>query len=173
MQSAHTTRAAGSVLAALLMLVLFAASAWAQSTIAPGPAVSPPTGAGPAEAVGDGSGVVVAILLVVGLLVIMGISVKMFDLRQRRDAEAVALQAQISDALLRDSRLANLVITATVHVPTWSGSPATIEVRGEVSTPELRQAVLRLVEEEAARVRTDYRVDDRLMILPRVISRVA
>jgi hypothetical protein len=53
------------------------------------------------------------------------------------------------------------------------GSPATIEVSGQVPTPELRKAALRIVEAEASRVRPDVRIEDRLEIAPSTASRAA
>ncbi len=81
---------------------------------------------------------IAAIGLVVGLLVVIGVVVKVFDLKQKRESEAVQLQAQLSDALLREPSLAGLPLTPTVHVPMWRGTPATIELMGRVPTPELK-----------------------------------
>ena len=79
-------------------------------------------------------------------------------------AEAVHLQAQVSDALMRDARLAGLVLTPTAHVPAWGRGPATIEISGEVPDATVRDAVQRVAREEAARLRPDVQIQDRLTV---------
>src|SRR5206468_1397035 len=96
------------------------------------------------------------LVLLVGLLVVVGIGVKLYDLKRKREAEAVHLQAQVSDALLREQALFGLPITPTVRVPTWKGSPATIDVAGQVPTPEFRETAIRIIRSEAARIRQDF-----------------
>ena len=146
-------------------------SAWAQmapspatSTPPPSPATSAAPAAGPA-ATGSNAFIAAAIILI-GLLVVLGVAVKFFDLRRRREADAVHLQAQISDALLRDSTLFGLPITPTAHVPLWKGSPAAIEVSGQVPSAEVRDSVMRIVRDEAERIRPDFVIDDHLAIEP-------
>src|SRR5207253_77440 len=97
--------------------------AWAQT--APSPSLSPAEG---------GGATIAAVVVIVGLLMVIGVVVKLFDLKQRRESEAVQLQAQLSDALLRETTLAGLPLTPTVHVPMWKGTPATIEVMGRRRT---------------------------------------
>jgi hypothetical protein len=104
------------------------------------------------------------VLLLIGLLVIVGVGVKLYDLKRKRDAEGVHLQAQVSDALMRDPSLFGLAVTPTAHVPWWSGTPVRLEVVGRVPTPEVRERVVRLVEEEARQVRADVEIDDRVQI---------
>ena len=103
---------------------------------------------------------------------VIGVVVKLFDLKQKRESEAVQLQAQLSDALLREPSLATLPLTPTVHVPMWKGTPATIEMMGRVPTPEAKDAVLRIVRDEAARVRSDVQIEERLSVVP-TTARVA
>jgi hypothetical protein len=114
----------------------------------------------------------VAVLAVGGLLVIMVVAVKMVDLKNKRESESAQLQAQISDALLRDRSLTRLQLIPTVRIPSWSGSPATIELKGHVPNGELKDTVLRIVREEAARVRPDFQIEDHLSIDP-TMARVA
>ena len=152
-----------------LVILLLAASAtglaWAQPT-APSPA---PPSAVPPSATGSGIAMLAAAIIVVALLGLLGITVKLLDLKRRRESEAVQLQAQISDALLREQALFGLPVTPIAHVPLWSGTPALIELRGQVPTPEIKDAVLRLVRREAARVRPDFRVEDRLAVVPTMV----
>ncbi len=115
----------------------------------------------------DGSGSApLVVLFLVACLVIVGLAVKGIDLRRRRSAEAVHLQAVISDALIREPALFGLAITPNVHLPFWRGTPATIAVSGTVPTPERRDAVLRIVKAEASRIRPDVAIDDRLAVFP-------
>jgi hypothetical protein len=107
---------------------------------------------------------ILVVLLLLGVLVLVGIGVKLYDLRRKREAEGVHLQAQVSDALLRDPGVFGLAVTPTAHVPWWSGSPVTLEVAGRVPAEEAREQVLRLVRAEAQRIRPDVEVIDRLVV---------
>ena len=162
----RTTRAFVIALAVLALLASpgAVASGWAQT--APSPATPAPATPSAGPATSGSSAFVAAAIILVGLLVVLGVAVKFFDLRRKREAEAVHLQAQVSDALLRDAALFGLPITPTAHVPLWSGSPAVIEVSGQVPSPELRDAVIRIVQEEAARIRPDFTIEDRLAVVP-------
>ena len=134
--------------------------AWAQtSTTAPATGVPPAAGA-----TSGGGSAALGFLVILGLLVIVGVAVKLYDRKRKRDAEAVHLQAQVSDALMRDSRLAGLVLTPTAHVPTWGSGPAMVEISGEVPDPAARDAVLRIARDEAARLRSDVQIVDRLAV---------
>src|SRR5262245_21904186 len=99
-------------------------------------------------------------LLLAVLLVIVGIGVKLYDLKRKREAEAVHLQAQVSDALLRDPALFGLAVTPTAHVPWWSGTPAHIEVTGRIPNAEARERAMRIVGQEARALRSDVEITD-------------
>src|SRR5881628_2696229 len=134
--------------------------AWAQSS-----ATAPATGAAPAAgATSSGGSAALGFLVILGLLVIVGIAVKLYDRKRKRDAQAVHLQAQVSDALMRDARLTGLVLTPTAHVPAWGSGPATIEITGEVPDPTVRDVALRVARDEAARLRPDVQIVDRLSV---------
>lgn len=127
--------------------------AWAQTST---PAVP---GSGPAA---SGGGMAAAgFLVVLGLLVIVGIAVKLYDWKRKRDAEAVHLQAQVSDALMRDAGLAGLLLTPTAHV---SGGHARIEIAGEVPDDAARETALRIARQEAARIRPDVEIVDKIAV---------
>jgi len=106
-------------------------------------------------------------LVIFALLVIVGVGVKLYDLRRRRESEAVQLQAQISDALMRDQLLYGVPIMATARAPFWRRSPATIEIAGQVPSPQARETALRIVRAEASRIRPDVQIEDRLAVVPR------
>jgi hypothetical protein len=147
------TRAA---LAAAGALCMTAAAAWAQVSPTPAPMPSPEM------TNGSGAFMVVAALVVV-LLIAVGVMVKLYDLRRKREDEAVALQARLSDALLAEPSLSSLPLVPTVRIP-MRGSPVSIEIVGTVPRPELRQAAVDLVVREAARSVKSYRVDARISI---------
>ena len=124
-----------------------------------------------AAATGGAGSTLTVLLLLAGLLVIVAIGVKLYDLKRKREAEAVHLQAQASDALLRDPTMFGLAVTPTAHVPWWSGTPARLEVGGHVPTSEARERALRIVEAEARSLRPDVTVVDKLEV--EAIERVA
>ena len=105
---------------------------------------------------------VAGFLVVLALLVIVGVAVKMYDRKRKRDAEAVHLQAQISDALMREPALAGLVLTPTASVPTWGSGPAVVDIAGDVPEAQAHDLVLRIAREEASRIRPDVRIEDRI-----------
>ena len=105
-------------------------------------------------------------ILVIAMLLIIGALVKILDLKRKREGEAVVVQAQISDAVLRDPALFSLPITPTAHVPLWKGSPVTVEVVGQVPSDDLRLAALRVVEREASHLRPDVRIESRIGVVP-------
>ena len=103
---------------------------------------------------------------------LLGIAVKASDLRRRRTDAAVALQGRIADALLADPTLGHQPIVATAHTPFWGRSPVTLEVSGPVPSPELREAAMSLVIREAFNSGLRFRVEDRIVVDPRM-SRAA
>jgi hypothetical protein len=125
-------------------------------------------------ALGQGGETALAVVVFIGaLLVILGVIVKLLDLRRKRENEAVVVQAQISDAVLRDPTLFSLPITPTAHVPLWKGSPITVEVAGQVPSDELKETALRVVEREATHLRPDVRIEDRVGVVPTMSRRSA
>jgi hypothetical protein len=121
-----------------------------------------------AAASGGMGSTITVLLLLAGLLVIVAIGVKLYDLKRKRDAEAIHLQAQVSDALLRDPNLFGLAVTPTAHVPWWSGTPARLDVAGHVPTPEARERALAVIEREARALRSDVVIADHVEIEPAV-----
>jgi len=167
MDSAKIVRPAFTVAAAFLVDGARATVARAQ-----GPPSTPiPIAPTSPAAAPEGGGFLVAAALVIGLLLVIGVVVKLYDLRRQREAEAVHLQAQISDAMLRDPSLFGLPVAATAHAPLWSGTPVTIELAGEVPDPGMREAVMRIARSEAQRIRPDVEILDHLTV--RLPARVA
>jgi len=100
------------------------------------------------------------------MLLAIGVAVKLYDLKRKREDEAVSLQSHISDALLLDRSLAGLVITALASGSLWRRSPLLIAIAGTVPTPELRETVMRLVQQELSRRHPGARAEDRLVVDP-------
>ena len=96
-------------------------------------------------------GTIVLILLVAGACVLLlALIAKILDLRIRRDGEAIAVRGLMSDALERDPSLFGAPITVVrVRVPLWTGSPVTIRIAGQVSSDQLRKAVLESIRRAA------------------------
>src|SRR5262245_57162469 len=86
--------------------------------------------------------------------------------RRKRTEEAIILQSQLSDAIARETMLHGLRITPNARVSGWRSSQVTIEVAGEVPTPELRERVMRMVSAEAWRLRPEVQTVDHLFIVP-------
>jgi membrane protease YdiL (CAAX protease family) len=148
-------------LALVLMVVpALSSSAWAQAPS------TPASGAGTKSAA-------TIIGIVVALLVIIGAGVKLLDLKRKREDEAVRLQAQLSDALLREPGLAGLALTATARVATFASSPPVVEISGWVPTQEARERALNILRGEAARLRPDVQLEDRIGVVPTIVQRAS
>ncbi len=126
--------------AALLPVLAFPARASAQTVGGDASTVMP--------SAADWGAAALAVVLVVTLLVIV-VGVKLYDAKRKREGDALTVQARISDALLRD--FVTLPITAVVSGSAWRRSPLILTIRGSVPTPELREAVMRLVGQELSR----------------------
>jgi len=149
----------------LLPLFAFLIRAMAQTTAADSPSTVP--------ASSNPGGAIAIVVVVVALLMVIGVGVKLYDLKRKREEEVMALQSQISDALLLDPSLARLPITAFASGSLWRRSRVVIAIRGPVPTPELRAAVMRLVEREVSNRKLGARVEDRLVIDPLMDKHVA
>ena len=103
-------------------------------------------------------------------LMMLALVVVLYDLKRKREEEAVAAQARIADALLMDSTLAALPLTPTAHLPLWKGSPLILEIKGAVPSPELREAAVEVAKREIARSRPDFLIEDRISVDRRVLS---
>ena len=152
----------------LLAVASFVTEALAQ--VSPAAPPTPGSAAAPAPA-GDNSGILLALGLMAAILVIVGIGVKMWDRRRKREAEAVHLQSQLSDALLREADFFGLSITPTVT--SVSGAAPRVEVSGRAPSPAVRDAALRIVREECLRTNHTCEIIDHVEIAPGVAQRSA
>src|SRR5260370_30839918 len=73
---------------------------------------------------------IVAVVLV--MLLSIGIAVKLYDLKRKREDEAVSLQSHISDSPLLDPSLPGLVITALASRSLFRPSPCVTSNAGTV-----------------------------------------
>jgi hypothetical protein len=145
--------------------------AWAQAPSNPAPLPGLPQDARPD--IIDASTGFVLVSAVILLLVIVGIGVKLYDLKQKREQDAAALQARISDALMVDPMLSPFPLTPTVRIPVWKGGPVMVEVSGAVPGGGLRQAAVDLVLREALRIGKTCRLVDRVSVDPGMLRRAA
>jgi hypothetical protein len=116
---------------------------------------------------------IIVVAAMLSLVVLLGIAVKLYDLKRKREDEAVAAQARVSDALLMDAALSGLPLTPTAHLPLWRGTPLVVEITGAVPRPELRTAAMDVARREISRSRSDFQVEDRIQVDPALLTRAA
>jgi hypothetical protein len=96
------------------------------------------------------------------LVLILVLTGKMLELKDKRAAEAIAVQGEIADALDRDPTLVGFPMTPTARVPLWRGTPVTVKVVGQVPSVELRRAALDAAEQAAAELLVRVRIKSRI-----------
>ena len=89
---------------------------------------------------------------------------KLVDLRQKRADATIVLEATIRNALLEDPACIRSSVDPIVHIPFWRGSPARIEMHGQVPSRQLEEAALLLAAQAAASVRPDFSIENRLTL---------
>ncbi len=143
---------------ALLPVLAFPARASAQTAGGDTSTVTP--------SAADWAGAAALVAVAVVLLLAIVVGVKLYDAKRKREGDALMVQARISDALLRD--FVTFPITAVASGSAWRRSPLVLAIRGSVPTPELREAVMRLVGQELSRHHPGVRAEDRLVVDPLV-----
>jgi len=116
---------------------------------------------------------VAAVVVLMAMLAIIVIPVKLYDLRRKREEEALSLEARISSALLADPSLMGFPIIASVHMSLWGRSAPVVKITGTVPTPELRQAAVQFVKRELSGPGSGARTEDRIVVDPLMVKRVA
>jgi hypothetical protein len=144
---------------------------WAQLSAGPTPfaAMAPGVTSDSAYVNGD----VMAFVAVVLLLAGVGVAVKLYDRSRRREVEATALQAKISNALMVETSLAGLPLTPTVQMPRWRREPVTIVLSGSVPRPALRQAAINLAIREVESTGKSCCLQDRMVVNAEWLRRAA
>jgi hypothetical protein len=104
------------------------------------------------------------ILVAVTVLLLLAIG-KAFDFRERREEERVHLEAQIGDAFLGQAAFARSSVRPIVRIPFWRGSPARVEMVGEVQSTQLEQSALRIAAQAASRVRSDVALENHIVVV--------
>jgi hypothetical protein len=105
------------------------------------------------------------VLVAAAAVVIVALLGKVHELRDRRAAEAIAVQGEIADALLRDPALLGLPLVPRARVPLWRGSPVTVKVTGEVPSRELRALALRAAERGTEDLLVRVRIKSRIGVV--------
>lgn len=153
-----------AMVSGLAAVAAFAREAAAQMT--PPPATPTP----PPGATGDNSGILMALALMGVMLLIVGVGVKLWDASRKRESDAVHLQSQLSDALLREADFFGLAITPTVHA---SRGSTRVDVTGRAPSEAVRDAALRIVRQECLRTRPDCEIVDLIEVVPEELRRTA
>jgi hypothetical protein len=125
------------------------------------------TGPSPASA-GSTAGTLLTLGILAVIVIAVVVGARSVSARRKRIAEAVILQSQLSDIVARESQLHGLLITPKTRVSGWHRPQVTIEVTGDVPTPELRERAMRIVGAEAWRLRPGVITLDHLFIVPPV-----
>jgi hypothetical protein len=110
------------------------------------------------------------LVLLAIVAVTIGVAV---NLRRRRAAQALALEARLSALLVSDSTVTGLPITPSVQLPLWRGRPVTVALKGHVPTPHLRDTIRELVHLEMAATCGEYYLDDRLVVVGSAVRHAA
>lgn len=122
---------------------------------------------------GSVDGGVIAFVAVILLFVAVAVAVKGYDRSRKREDEAVALQARISNALMVEPSLTGLPLAPTVRVPRWRREPVMIELSGWVPRPALRQAAINLVIREVESMGKSCVLQDRVAVNAEWLRRAA
>ena len=152
----------------LFSLWLVPLAAWAQAT-APTPTMPAPA-TPPADSAGMG---IAAILVPLILLAILVAGVKLYDRKRKRDDEAMALAARMSDALLMHPALSGYPIVATVRMPISNRSEPVVELTGTVPSGALREEAVSVVAHELDTHGSGGRIEDHIAVDRLVLGRVA
>lgn len=160
MRAARTSRVVLTTVVPLVVVALRRLS-WAQAPALP-PAVPLPMPSDGSSA--TQAGVIVG--LVLAGIVFAIVTARIVDLRRKRETEAVEIQSRVADALLADGVLGRLPVSVTVHIPIAHRDQAVAEVRGDVPSQEMREAVMQAVQREVLHLRPQAQVEDRLMVMP-------
>src|SRR5262245_36232003 len=144
----------------LALLIGSTSGSWAQSPGSAGSTSPPPAVAG------STASMILTLVFLAAIVITIVVVARYVDTRRKRVQEAVILQSHLSDALAREAQLQGLLITPNARVSGWRGAQVTIEVAGQVPTPDLRETVMRIVSAEAWRLRPGVITVDRLFTNP-------
>ena len=113
-----------------------------------------------------GNSIIALVAVGIGLLLVIGIIGRLYDLRRRREDEALGLQSRVSDALMLEPGLTGLAVTASMHVPLWPRKPPTLEIAGRVPTPDQHELVSRVAMRTLADRAPQVQIEDKVWVDP-------
>lgn len=145
---------------------------WAQQSLGPTPLAAMTPASTPDVGAVDAGFVPVAAVVLLLVLAVWS-AVKLYDRSRKRDEEAAALQANISDALMVEPSLSGLPLTPTVRMSLWRHDPVMIELRGSVPRPALRQAAIDVALREVDSLGKSCSLLDRIAVTPARLGRAA
>jgi hypothetical protein len=146
----------------LVMMGLLPRAGGAQTTI---PSTTFPLGLPTATAPVAGQHAVLAsVALVAGAVLVLLAIGKVHDFWSKRKEQAEDLESRINGALFEHLIFLRTSIAPSVRIPFRRNAPVTIALRGEVPSSQLELTALRLVEEAASRVRSDYVVENHMTV---------
>ena len=129
------------------------------------PAWADPGSASPADW-GSRAATALAFIFLVAIVTAVVVAARYTVARRKRLEEATILQSRLTDAIAREALFRGLEIVPRARVSGWRRSQVTIEVAGEVPTPDLRETVMGAVRAEARRLRPDVITVDHLFVAP-------
>jgi hypothetical protein len=104
-------------------------------------------------------------LVAVAVLVLLAIG-KVHDFWSNRKEQAEDLGSRINGALFEHLMFLRTSIAPTIRIPFRRNAPVTIVLRGGAPSSQVELTALRLVEEAASRVRSDYVVENHMTVGP-------
>jgi hypothetical protein len=105
-------------------------------------------------------------LLIVAVGVVFA-AAKAVELKRRRAEQRLALERRLSQLLAADPSVTGLPVVPSVQVPFWRGAPVLVVLKGHVPTPHLRDTVREVIRRDMVVVRSEYYLDDRLVVVGR------
>ena len=108
--------------------------------------------------------VLASVALVVGAVLVLLAIGKMHDFWSKRKEQSEDPEWRINGALFEHLVFLRTSIAPSIRIPFRRNVPVTIVLRGEVPSLQLEWTALRLVEEAASRVRSDYVVENHMTV---------
>ena len=131
----------------------------------PNPSTTFPLGLPTAAAPVAGQHAVLAsVALVAGAVLVLLAIGKVHDFWSKRKEQAEDLESRINGALFEHLVFLRTSIAPMIRIPFRRNAPVTIVLRGEVPSSQLERTALRLVEEAALRVRSDYVLENHMTV---------
>jgi hypothetical protein len=119
----------------------------------------------PAASMPFGQHEALASLILVAATVLLLLAIgKAVDFRQRREGERVTLESRVGEALLDHPVFVRSSVGPIVRIPFWRGTPAVVEMVGEVPSEQLEQSALRIAAVAASRVRADVALENHMVV---------